>query len=144
MTTLAQDKVRNFRSDTPDEFSEIGVEASEIVYEGAAVGDNASGYAQPLEGGDVFLGFAYRKADNSAGSAGDVNVKIRNRGVVQLDVTGVADTDDVGETVYATDDDTFTLTASGGTAIGKILQYLGTPETTTCLVYFESATVQSL
>lgn len=122
MATLAVDKARTYELGDINEFPVI---ASDIIYEGAAVGDNASGYARPLAAGDHFLGFAERKADNSAGSAGDINVRVLRRGLVKLPITSLAITD-VGKDVYASDDDTFTLTKSTSTRIGYVYRWLST------------------
>ena len=73
MTTLAVNKPRVYELGDINEFPVI---ASDIIYEGAAVGDNGSGYARPLVAGDPFRGFAERNADNSAGNAGTINVRV--------------------------------------------------------------------
>lgn len=138
MATLAQDKPRAFGV---GEFNELPVIASDIIYEGAAVGDNGSGLARPLVAADPFLGFAKERCDNSAGAASARNVKVFERGKIELDVVGVASADDVGETVYASDDDTFTLTATSNTAIGKVARWVSG---TRCVVYFEGVQVRSL
>lgn len=140
MTTLAKDKPRQFavpRATT----NRHAMIATEIIYEGAAVGDNGSGLARPLVAQDPFVGFATRRADNSAGAASALKVEIVERGRVLLSVTGVASADDQGATVYASDDDTFTLTSSGNTAIGKVVQWVSG---TTCWVEFEAVQVRSL
>lgn len=138
MTTLAANNPRSYEL---GDINEIPVVATDIIYEGAAVGDNASGYARPLVAADPFLGFAMRKADNSAGSAGDINVQVKERGKIQLTVVGVTGVGDVGETVYASDDNTFTLTSSGNTAIGKVARHVSS---TTCIVAFEAGYAQSV
>lgn len=120
MTTLAADKQRAFEL---GEQNDCPVIAADIIYENAAVGDNASGYARPLVAGDKFLGFALQRADNAAGSAGDINVRVRTSGRVQLSVSTAAITD-VGKAVYASDDDTFTFTASGNSYIGTVVRYV--------------------
>lgn len=137
MTTLATDKPRIFQM---SEYADIPAVASDIIYEGAAVGDS-SGTARPLVAGDAFLGFADRIADNSAGAAGAINVRCRQKGKIQLAVAGVASTDDIGATVYASDDDAFTLTAGANTAIGKVDSWL---TSTICIVYFEAAQLRSI
>lgn len=110
MTTLAADKVRPFESGDRNEFPVI---ASDIIYRGAAVGIvPSSGHARPLTSGDYFAGFAEAKADNSAGAAAAINVRVIHRGKVQLSVSNVAITN-IGLPVYATDDDTFSLTNTG-------------------------------
>lgn len=45
MTTLASDKARDYYQ---GDFHEFPVVAADIIYKGAAVGDNGSGYARPL------------------------------------------------------------------------------------------------
>lgn len=119
MTTLAANLPRAWEL---GDHNELPVIASDIIYQGAAVGDNASGYARPLVSGDLFRGFALEKVDNSAGSAGDLNVKLLIRGKVQLAVSGLAITD-VGRPVYALDDNTFVLTGIGS-YIGHVHRYV--------------------
>lgn len=138
MATLSANKARPFEL---GDIQELPVIAADVIYEGAAVGDNGSGYARPLVAADPFLGFAERPADNSAGAAGAVNVRVRVRGQVQVPVTGAAGVGDVGETVYASDDDTFTLTAGSNTAIGKVSRWV---TGTTCVVAFEALPHRSL
>jgi hypothetical protein len=141
MTTRASNIKRPYELEVDPKFNDLPVIAADIIYEGSAVGDNGSGLARPLVAADVFLGFSIAKADNSAGAASDIAVRVRQRGVVQLTVTGVASADDVGSTVYASDDDTFTLTSTSNTAIGKVVRWVSS---TTCLVYFEGAQVRSI
>jgi len=141
MATLAKDSIRTYESGPADEFNDLPVIASDIIYEGAVVGDDGNGYARPLVAADPFLGFCARKVDNSAGSAGDKNAHVKERGKIVLDVTGVTGVGDVGETVYASDDDTFTLTADTNTAIGKVVRHISG---TKCVVYFEGAQLRSI
>ncbi len=119
MTTLAVNTPRDLVGGDRNEFPVI---ASDIIYEGAAVGDNGSGYARPLESGDKFLGFAEAQADNSSGSAGDINVRVIEAGKVKLTVASAAITD-VGRPVYASDDNTFAL-AGVGTKIGYVHRFV--------------------
>jgi hypothetical protein len=120
-TTLAANKPRAF--DIGDR-NMIPVIASDIIYEGAAVGIVAgTGHARPLVAGDAFAGFAVYKADNSAGSAADINVEVMMRGEVQLAVSGAVITD-VGQAVYASDDDTFSFNPVGGTFVGYVKRFV--------------------
>jgi len=118
-------------SDTPrvyelGDYNHLPVKATTKIYEGAAVGiDAASGYARGLNAGDAFQGFAERTADNSAGSNGDVKVSVRTKGVVKLAIAGAGITD-IGKPVYASDDDTFVLTATGNSYIGKVKRIVST------------------
>jgi len=100
--------------------------ATDIIYEGAAVGiEAASGNARPLTAGDAFAGFCIQNADNATGSAGGVRVQVKTHGEVQLPVANVAATD-IGKPVYASDDDTFVLTATGNSYIGKVKRFVST------------------
>jgi hypothetical protein len=139
MSTLAADKNRKFGV-SEGAHSNHPVVASDIIYQGAAVGSN-SGNARPLSGGDDFLGFAFAKADNSSGSAGDVSVELRTEGEVVLSVTGVDGVNDTGATVYASDDDTFTTASTGNSSIGKVLRWISG---TTCVVFFQAVTKRSI
>lgn len=123
MTTLAADKPREFLL---GDMAEYPVIASDVIYEGAAVGENASGYARPLVALDPFLGFAQRTVDNSTGAAGAKTVVVKRRGVIKLPISGLAITANDRAKVYASDDDTFTLTSASNTLIGTVLQWIET------------------
>lgn len=146
MATLAVDKPRDYSSvgDVPPLPLDIPVIASDIIYQGAAVGESSSaGTARPLAAGDTFLGFATAQADNSAGAAAAIKVNVRQQGYVWLSVTNGDNIDDLGITVYASDDDTFTSASTGNTAIGKLVAYDST-RTHKCLVFFQAAPVRSI
>lgn len=121
MTTLAADKVRTYEL---GDYNDLPMVAADIIYEGAAVGIVAgSGHARPLVAGDAFAGFAGFKADNSAGAAAALNVRIRRKGTIVLPIASLVATS-VGASVYASDDDTFTLTSSGNTKIGTVVRFV--------------------
>lgn len=123
MTTLAADKPRAYAQ---GEIEEYPVIASDIIYEGAAVGENGSGYARPLAAGDPFLGFAIEKVDNSAGAAGAKRIRVKTKGRVQLAVASLAITDNDLVKVYASDDDTFTKASTGNSLIGYCSRFVST------------------
>lgn len=145
MATLAADKPRVFEWTGPHpEYNEHPVIAADIIYAGAAVSLDNSGNAQPLVVANTengFAGFAGARLDNSGGAAGDRRVNVFARGYAKLAVVGVTSNDMVGDAVYATDDDTFTLTASGGLQIGKVSRWISG---TTCMVYFEALSLRSI
>ncbi len=120
MATLAGNKPRDYEL---ADINELPVIATDVIYEGAAVGDNGNGYARPLVAGDPFRGFAESKADNISGSAGDITVRVRTKGKAVLSISGLAITD-VGKDVYASDDDTFSLTQGANTRIGHVYRYV--------------------
>ena len=111
MTTLSENMQRQYQLGDTEEYPVI---AADIIYQGAAVGENGSGYSRPLAAGDPFQGFAEAKADNAAGAAGDVTVRVKARGRVILPVAGAtAITANDRPAVYASDDNTFTLDNTG-------------------------------
>jgi hypothetical protein len=121
MATLAANKPR---ANELGNINEIPVIASDIIYEGAAVGIVAgTGHARPLTSVDKFAGFAEAKADNSAGSAAAVNVRVYKKGEAQLSVSGAVITD-VGQPVYATDDDTFVFLPTGAQFVGYVKRFV--------------------
>ena len=120
MTTLAVDSPLTM---VTGDFNAIGIIADDIVFEGALVGENASGYGRPLVAGDLFVGHSLMQVDNTDGLAGAKEIRLRTgryRGTVTL--TGVLVTD-VGKEVYASDDATLTLTAAGNTRVGVVIRY---------------------
>ena len=122
MTTLAADKTRIFEL---GEYNDLPVIQSDIIYENAAVGDNGTNAFRPLAAGDRFAGFAEANVDNSAGATGAKTVRVKSRGRVQLPITSI-DSTDLGKSVFASDDDTFTLTQSTNSHIGKAVRFVAT------------------
>lgn len=121
MTTLAVDVSRNLELGS---ISEYAVIASDIIYKHAAVGLVAgTGHARPLVAGDRFVGFAEKQADNASGAAAAKNVRTQTSGRVQLAVTGALITD-VGQPIYATDDDTFVFTPVASSFIGFVERFI--------------------
>lgn len=121
MTTLAKDTPRDFDIGDRNAFPVI---ASDIIYEGAAVGlVSGSGHARPLTSVDKFGGFAEKRADNSTGSAADIYVRTISRGKVKLSVSGAVITD-FKVPVYASDDNTFSFLPTGGVFIGFVYRFV--------------------
>ncbi len=94
--------------------------AGQKVYGGVAVGITANKEAVPA--GHVsavkLIGFAEERADNTGGATGDVYVSIEKD--VRLIPLAGATVANIGATVYASADDTFTLTAGSLLALGTI------------------------
>ena len=121
MTTLAVNKPRAYEGGNRNELAVI---ASDILFEGSAIGIvDASGHTRPLVAGDRFAGFVESKADNAAGAAAAINVRLIESGKIQLAVTGAVITD-VGQPVYATDDDTFVFSPVAASFIGFVHRYV--------------------
>lgn len=103
------------------------------IYEGAMVGLNA-GYGRGLVAGDVFCGHAVNQCDNSAGSAGDLQIDVKaGKYQLQVTLTGVG-IKDVGRPVYASADDTLSFSAVGNSFAGKVDRYVAA---NTAIVEFE-------
>ena len=119
MTALTTDTPRVYELGDINEFP---IAANSIIYEGAAVGDNGAGYVRGLVTDDAFRGFADRHADNSNGSDGEKLIRIRKKGVIVLEIAGIS-LADVGKSVYALNDNTFTLSSGGTTYIGQLSRY---------------------
>lgn len=122
---LATNTRREYTGLTPDAVTRHKLAASIHPYRGSAIGAAPGvGYARPLVAGDYFLGFAEEEVDNSSGSAGDDQVQVIEHGIVWLSaITGASGVADKNKPVYASDDGTFTLTASTNSLIGRISNY---------------------
>lgn len=128
-TTLAANAPRAFEIGTRNEFAVI---ASDIIYEGAAVGLVAgTGHARPLTSVDRFAGFAEARADNSAGAAAAINVRAVESGKIELSVSGAVITD-VGQPVYATDDNAFTFIPTGAVFVGFVHRFVSAGVVVVC------------
>jgi hypothetical protein len=120
MTTLAKDSPRAFELGLVNQIPAV---AADIVYDGAYAGDNGAGYARPLVVGDRFLGLTIRQADNSAGSAGAIDVTVQESGKFPASIAGAV-LSDVGQPVYASDDDTLTFSPVGGSFVGFVHRFV--------------------
>lgn len=99
--------------------------AVDIIYRGALVVFNTAGYLAPAStsAGVIFAGIAEEEVDNSGGSAGDKECKYKSEGVYLLEGSGFVQ-GDVGEQVYASDDQTVTKTSLNNAPVGKIVKYV--------------------
>jgi hypothetical protein len=102
------------------ELRSLQVEASKHIYKGALVGLSAGGYAQPLVAGDFMVGIAYEEMDNSSGVAGDKSIRLYTLGDFGHALSG-ASVADIGAAVYASADDTLTLTATANSYVGTVI-----------------------
>jgi hypothetical protein len=119
MTTLAVNVARAFVLGNENDFPAM----ADIFFEGSAVGVvDGTGHARPLTSVDRFVGFVQEKLDSSAVAAAVRSVRVKKRGVVVLPVTGALITD-VGQPVYALDDNDFTFSPVGSVFIGKVVRF---------------------
>ena len=136
MVQLTKDLTRAYELGDINEYPILG---GEVIYQGAAIGlEVASGYVRSLQAGDKFVGFAEDSIDASNTSDGEKSIRVKRRGSVTLELSGAAITD-VGKSLYATDDNTFTLSSAGSSVyIGQISRYQYDSE---IIVDFDSATI---
>lgn len=99
--------------------------ASTTLYQGTLAYINATGYIDDdtASGVNLFAGIVVTNVDNSAGAAGDKPVTLYNRGVFTLVGSGFTQAD-VGKKVYASDNYTISLSASGNVLIGRCTEYV--------------------
>lgn len=125
---LTRQKPRRYQSDAPPHHIGYRVAGGSTIHGGAALAIDTQagfGFAAPLaySATKVFIGFAEKGVDNADGSAGDVTCQVRTNGLLhvkQSDIAG-ADPEDVGDTVYMTDDDdAFTMTSTNAVPIGTL------------------------
>lgn len=103
--------------------NECPVAASQHLYRGSMAFGDAAGLATTVLGAK-FLGHMVAEADNSAGADGAINaVLMAGRYRLQVTLTGVALTD-IGAPVFASDNNTLTLTPGANTPVGKVLRYV--------------------
>lgn len=103
--------------------------AVDIIYRGAIVMHNAAGFLAPAASGNgsFFAGIAEEKVDNSAGSAGDLVCKYKRDGVYLLTGSSFAQSD-IGEKIYATDDQTISKTASTNVLVGQCVEFVSSTQ----------------
>ncbi len=98
------------------------VAASTTIYQGAFVTIDAGGDIIPCATGTATdcLGIAQETVDNSSGADGDLTCPVLVGAVIEHALTAtVANIDDP---VYASDDETLTLTAGTDSFVGQIIQ----------------------
>lgn len=116
----ATDDIRTRRKPGPGRSYGYPVLAGVKIYGGTVAGITANREAVPAGHPSAvsLLGFAEQRADNTGGANGDQVVNIEKD--VRLIPLAGATAANIGATVYASADDTFTLTAGSLLAIGTI------------------------
>lgn len=117
---------RMLEAGVPPIFGRARVAASTVIKHGAfVVVANTDGRAHELvfNAAYMFAGIADREADNAAGANDAETIRYRQQAhllVKQADITG-ADPEDVGDTVYATDEDmALTMVSTNAIPIGTL------------------------
>lgn len=126
-TVLAADKAIEYTEGVELAFPVIN---ADIIYGGAFVSVNAAGYAVPGNdtAGQIFVGVAVERKDNSSGEAGALSVNVRRRGLFKATLGTAITQANVGDNVFLVDDQTVDLTANTTNDIfcGIIAAYIDT------------------
>nr|DAS71312.1 MAG TPA: hypothetical protein [Caudoviricetes sp.] len=120
MTALTNDTNRVF--EVNNDSNAVALAAGTKVFQGSLIGKTATGYGRALEAGDTAMGFAKDNVDNTDGTDGEKIVEVKSMGKVSLFISGLTIAD-IGKDVYASDDNTFTLTSTGNSKVGKIVRF---------------------
>lgn len=101
----------------------LQVAAGKKIEPGTMVALNASGYAVPASKAEslVIAGVAQERADNRLGSDGDEMVAVR-RGAFVFENDKTIKATDLLKTAYMADEMTLTITSTGSSAVGVILE----------------------
>jgi len=140
-SVLAADKALEY-----NEGVELGIPVinADIIYGGALVSVNAAGYAVPGAdtAGQIFMGVASARADNSAGAVGAIKVPVLRRGLFKMTLGTAISIANVGDNVFLVDDQTVDVTAQCTNKIfcGIIASYI---DTTHAMVDIEPAIKQA-
>lgn len=109
------------------------VKGSTTIYKGTLVGVDADGYLVSLAhgtSGSIFVGVAYEKVDNSAGSSGDLSCRVHRDGEYEFVYNGGDATQaNVGDQVYALDNQTVDedpATVTNQYRVGEVVEYVST------------------
>lgn len=120
MTALTNDTNRVF--EVNNDSNAVALAAGTKVFQESLIGKTATGYGRALEAGDTAMGFAKDNVDNTDGTDGEKIVEVKSMGKVSLFISGLTIAD-VGKDVYASDDNTFTLTSTNNSKVGKIIRF---------------------
>lgn len=134
---------RAYESGIDPVFNDFDLETSAVMYEGSvATADPAANTVGAFAAGDVFVGFVASDAKQADGAT---RVKVRQRGIVKLTVTGTNAETDIGDSVYATDNNTFNHDSTSALLVGKVHRVISQGATTAeVMVYFEAVSLRSL
>lgn len=103
------------------EIREYLVEANVKIYKGAILGLSASGHAQPVVAVDnKFIGIAYESSDNTGGADGAKKVRAYVAGDFEYAIASLT-VANLRAPVYASADDTLTLTSTSNTYVGILV-----------------------
>jgi len=120
---MALTSTRELNRFVDHQLREYEVAASANVFKGALLSLDVSGYVKPLVAGGEFVCIAYESADNLVGANGDKKVRVFTEGDFEHALAG-ATIADIVKPVYASDDETLTLTATANSFVGYVQGFL--------------------
>ena len=120
---MALSKSRNVERYVDQVLRTLRVKGTTKIYRGGIIGLTAAGYARELVAGDAFAGIAYEEKDNSAGADGALLVRVWTIADIEHAISGLVQ-GDVGRPVFASADDTLTLTGAGNSYVGIVQDYV--------------------
>lgn len=127
MAALTTDRITEMREPG---LSHYPMAASTIIYEGSIVCLNTAGLAIPAVSatGNVTVGIARARVDNSAGAAGDAYVQVFAPILARLPATSITQAM-VGEVMHVVDDQTFDDAIGAGTVkLGVLAEFISTTD----------------
>ena len=107
----------------PNSSELVGVSAAAEIFAGTFVSVNTGAHA--LVAGEQFVGLARNYVDNTAGLLDAKSVEVEHNVPIRYAIAAIT-TDEIGDKVYASDDNTLTLTAGANSFVGYVI---GVPET---------------
>ena len=106
------------------------------VFAGSILTYNAAGYADVGDASEALAGVAIETVDNSAGAAGDVDVRVHRSGVFKFNAAGLTVADNGKAVQIGGDDNTVAIGTAGAgkVQIGRIARVISATE---CLVQLD-------
>lgn len=94
------------------------------IFGGSLTFIGADGFLTNVEtaGTTPFAGIADNEADNLAGADGDIEIDVVDGIWSHIDGSGFVQSD-VGKDLFATDDNTLTMTATANTFVGRVVEF---------------------
>lgn len=122
----------------PGEVLSFKVEEATKIFEGALVSVNAAGYLVNATdaANDLFIGVADETIDNTAGADGALECKVRIGGVIDLAYGGTATIANLGDPVYAVDNQTVDLAGvtTNDVLVGRVVEFVSASKVRVALV----------
>lgn len=129
MTALAKDLKAPPLSET--NIKNMRVAASTTIFQQALVMLDAGGDLIPAAdtASLAFMGVALEGGDNSSGADGDISVRVWRKREVEISIAAATQAD-VGQLIYAVDDQTGSLSTTNSLLIGKVTELVSATRVT--------------